>query len=63
MEAYQAKQMSEKNFVPNVAPSASSGIIFFSRVGSSWGWRKAMQRFFYMSLVHLLWHYYPFDNA
>ena len=28
MDSYQAKQMSEKNFVPNVAPSAGSGIIF-----------------------------------
>ena len=36
MEAYQEKQMSEKNFVPNVAPIASSGINFFSRVDSSW---------------------------
>ena len=36
MEACLAEQMSEKNFVPNVAPSLGSGIIFFGRVGSSW---------------------------
>ena len=37
MEAYHDKQVSEKNVVPNVAPIASSGIILFSWVGSSWG--------------------------
>ena len=36
MEAYQDKQMSEKNFVPNVALSLGSGIIYFGRIGSSW---------------------------
>ena len=36
MEACLPEQMSEKNFVPNVAPSLGSGIIFFGRVGSSW---------------------------
>ena len=32
MEACLAEQMSEKNFVPNVAPSLGSSIIFFGRV-------------------------------